>query len=121
MAALPGGNGGLWWWNREPKKRKRYHSKSKGSKSYDSLGGAGYQFPLKQAMIAGSLALTGDTIAQVRERWRNCQASERHTTINADDSSNSTVSFLFLFLKIFNLVFMLCLTAKSFVAKEFPI
>lgn len=50
---------------------RRKRTPSKPSDSLDPTGGTGFQFPLKQALTAGSLALTGDTIAQLRDRWLN--------------------------------------------------
>ncbi|KAL2510672.1 Peroxisomal membrane 22 kDa (Mpv17/PMP22) family protein [Abeliophyllum distichum] len=71
FGASAGGNGGIWgigpFHKRNSEKR---NGKSKPSSSVDATGGAaGYHFPLKQAATAASLALTGDTIAQVRHRW----------------------------------------------------
>ncbi|XP_075668280.1 protein sym-1 isoform X1 [Castanea sativa] len=72
MEALGGGLGGLWnsthLFRKRPKKPES-KSKSKSSDSAAATGRAGYRFPLKQAVTAGSLALAGDTIAQLRERW----------------------------------------------------
>ncbi|KAK4757316.1 hypothetical protein SAY87_018617 [Trapa incisa] len=82
MDALSGGGGvgygGFWGWRQQPRKRKPSNSRGRNSKPSDSAeiaGKTGYQFPLKQALTAGSLALTGDTIAQVRERWRKRKQS----------------------------------------------
>ncbi|XP_009617141.1 protein sym-1 isoform X2 [Nicotiana tomentosiformis] len=84
MGSLSGGNGSLWGmgffhsqeWNFERRRRrssgeKEGKSSSNASKSSraDVNGGSGYRFPLKQAMTASSLALTGDTLAQLRDRW----------------------------------------------------
>ena len=72
MEALGGGFGGLWNSNhlfRKRPKKPESKSKSKSSDSAAATGRAGYRFPLKQAVTAGSLALAGDTIAQLRERW----------------------------------------------------
>lgn len=55
--------------SREPGKRRRIRRSSKPSDSAEQNGGAGFRFPIKPAVTAGSLALTGDTIAQLRERW----------------------------------------------------
>lgn len=68
MEALGGGLGGFW----NPNLPFRKRPKKRGSKSSDSAettSRPGYRFPLKQAATAGSLALTGDTIAQLRDRW----------------------------------------------------
>ncbi|XP_009768212.1 protein SYM1 [Nicotiana sylvestris] len=84
MGSLSGGNGSLWGmgffhsqeWNFERRRRrnsgkKEGKSSSNASKSShaDVNGGSDYRFPLKQAMTASSLALTGDTLAQLRDRW----------------------------------------------------
>ncbi|XP_071905017.1 protein sym-1-like [Coffea arabica] len=53
---------------RSPRKRSIRESKS-SSNSADITGRTGYQFPVKQAFMAASLALTGDTIAQLSQRW----------------------------------------------------
>ncbi|GLU09752.1 hypothetical protein SLE2022_265950 [Rubroshorea leprosula] len=76
MVAI-GSNGGMWGWNLPPRGRKRKPFGS-NSKSFNSAEGAGrglYRFPLKQAVTAGALALTGDTIAQISERWRGKRSS----------------------------------------------
>lgn len=72
MAAIGGGNGGIWG-----KK-----SNSKSSFSVKAVGISGINFPLKQAVTAGSLALIGDTIAQVREHWRRRKSSAPPNPIN---------------------------------------
>ncbi|XP_059284710.1 protein SYM1 [Lycium ferocissimum] len=82
MGSLSGGNGSIWgmgFFNSEFGRRKRSGKKegknsssnNNASKSsqVDATGGTGYRFPLKQAITASSLALTGDTIAQLRDRW----------------------------------------------------
>ncbi|CAI0461267.1 unnamed protein product [Linum tenue] len=67
MESLGGlGNGGLWGWDQRPRKRKPSRSNSSGS--VEAAGG--FRFPLKQALTAGTLAVTGDTIAQLSDRWR---------------------------------------------------
>ncbi|KAL3509086.1 hypothetical protein ACH5RR_028487 [Cinchona calisaya] len=43
----------------------------RSSNSVDTTGGTSYRFPVKQAVTAASLALTGDTIAQLIQRWAN--------------------------------------------------
>ena len=75
MDAL-GNGGGFWWWQFSPRDRKhrprrRPNSSSSSSESID-LGERGWflaDFPLKQASIAASLTLTGDTVAQLRDRF----------------------------------------------------
>lgn len=84
MGSLSGGNGSLWGmgffhsqeWSSGRRKRRSNGGKegnnASNSSHTDSVnvnGGAGYRFPMKQAMTASSLALTGDTIAQLRDRW----------------------------------------------------
>uniref|UniRef100_A0A7N0TJM5 Uncharacterized protein n=1 Tax=Kalanchoe fedtschenkoi TaxID=63787 RepID=A0A7N0TJM5_KALFE len=76
MGSLGGGMGRLFWWNglsrRAP--RRSDSDQQRRSKSSGSTGGtsssATYRFPINQAVAAGGLALTGDTIAQVNQRWR---------------------------------------------------
>ncbi|KAI6673175.1 hypothetical protein NL676_001081 [Syzygium grande] len=69
-----GGHGGLWGWNgpwrNEGSSRRPRRRSSKPSDSAEPAGSVARRFPLKQAATAGSLALAGDTIAQVRERLR---------------------------------------------------
>ncbi|PIN18888.1 Peroxisomal membrane protein MPV17 [Handroanthus impetiginosus] len=72
-------NGGIWGmgpfydsFNKRCNRRRNNSGRnSKPTSSGDSIAGAGggYHFPLKQAATAASLALTGDTIAQLRHRW----------------------------------------------------
>ena len=74
LGGAGGGHGGLWWRPFESKKRQGRRS-SKPSDSVDpTTGGGGYRFPLRQALTAGSLAFTGDTIAQLSERYRKRNA-----------------------------------------------
>lgn len=75
---------GFWNWNplfgkSKPSRRRRIHSNS------GSTGGGGYRFPLKQAVTAASLALTGDTIAQLRDRWSKAQAASKHRSDSDSD------------------------------------
>ncbi|KAK6238409.1 hypothetical protein QUC31_003878, partial [Theobroma cacao] len=77
MEAL-GGNGAFWGWTLPDirSKKKRFQSKSKSSDSTaEATGAGGYRLPLKQAVTAASLALTGDTIAQLSDRWRKQKQS----------------------------------------------
>lgn len=73
------------------RRRRRSNSESRPSNSVDATGGAGYQFPVKQALTAASLALTGDTIAQLRQRWvkNNDALSNSH---NAKDVIENLLS-----------------------------
>ncbi|KAJ8749279.1 hypothetical protein K2173_018759 [Erythroxylum novogranatense] len=75
MGAL-GVDGGFWGWNWDSRRRRRKPLGSNASSGSTGRGGRGYQFPSKQAVTAGSLALTGDTIAQVTERWRKAKSFE---------------------------------------------
>ena len=74
LGGAGGGHGGLWWRPFESQKRQGRRS-SKPSDSVDpTTGRGGYRFPLRQALTAGSLAFTGDTIAQLSERYRKRNA-----------------------------------------------
>lgn len=97
MDALING-GALWWSARLPTSstspRRRFRSpESKPSDAVEAedsaLRGSGFNFPLKQAATAASLALAGDAIAQVSGRWKRLQASE-------SDEKVPTFNFLFL-------------------------
>ncbi|XP_042477129.1 protein sym-1 [Macadamia integrifolia] len=87
MKAL-GGNGGFLWWNGLPKRRRYSSQRRESPKSSNSDvggkagGGSGFDFPLKQAATAASLALTGDAIAQV---------SARRKVLQGQDSNNRDV------------------------------
>ncbi|XP_010924717.1 protein SYM1 isoform X2 [Elaeis guineensis] len=68
------GKGGLFWWNFSPRGHRHRSKRKPKSSSSESINvrGRGWSladFPLKQATIAASLTLTGDTVAQVRDRW----------------------------------------------------
>lgn len=54
----------------------------------EATGGSGYRFPLKQALTAGVLALTGDTIAQLTDRWRKSKSLEQQTSLSDSQSSS---------------------------------
>ncbi|GAU39672.1 hypothetical protein TSUD_60390 [Trifolium subterraneum] len=75
MDAIGFGNGfyAFWKWNSSPDSRRRRIRAN--STSPGSVVGGGYQFPVKQAITAASLALTGDTIAQVSNRWSKAKES----------------------------------------------
>ncbi|XP_027345721.1 protein Mpv17 [Abrus precatorius] len=74
MDTIGSGRWGLWNWNPLPQsQRRRFRSKSG---SAGSTGGGGYRFPVKQAVTAASLALTGDTIAQLRDRWKKAKSGD---------------------------------------------
>ncbi|KDO63432.1 hypothetical protein CISIN_1g044417mg, partial [Citrus sinensis] len=51
----------------------------------------GYRFPLKQAATAGSLAFTGDTIAQLIQRWRKQKASEQQHSLSRSEQLDEDV------------------------------
>jgi hypothetical protein len=116
MDALGGGLGGLWSLNYPFRRRAKDGSKSKSSDSVEATGRAGFQFPLKQAVVAGSLALAGDTIAQLRDRWRKTKALNQKQSLSDPHGFSkvrqalSFFSFLFFFFSFFVFV-MLCLVA----------
>ncbi|XP_054815974.1 protein sym-1-like [Prosopis cineraria] len=82
MDAIGSGHCGFWNWNplpgkpnlNRPRRQRRFDSKSESYGSAESAGSSGFRFPLKQAVAASSLALTGDTIAQLTQRWRKAEA-----------------------------------------------
>ncbi|KAM7497964.1 hypothetical protein LguiA_022378 [Lonicera macranthoides] len=99
LGASGWGNGGIWGERpfrshrqRKTRSNKSSSSSSKPSNSPESTGGggAGHRFPLKQAVTAGSLALTGDTIAQLRDRWVKNKSVEQ--TSNFDDFFKNLLS-----------------------------
>ncbi|XP_059449071.1 protein SYM1-like [Corylus avellana] len=91
MDALGGGLGGLWNLNYPFRRRAKDGSKSKSSDSVEATSGAGLRFPLKQALIAGSLALSGDTIAQLSERWRKAKALNHEQSLSDPDGFSKDV------------------------------
>ncbi|KAK5775721.1 uncharacterized protein LOC108478237 [Gossypium arboreum] len=94
MEAL-GGNGAFWGWKLpEIRNTKRpLPSKSKSSdSSAESTGSRGYRFPLKQAVTASSLALTGDTIAQLSSHWRKRKDSISGSSDTSKDIMPSVIS-----------------------------
>ena len=106
--------GGFWGLNGFNHRRKKNNSsgdrrnqrKSGSSDSVDvSRDAAGYQFPLKQAVTAGALTFTGDTIAQLSGRWKKRAAALKQSSSDKPDqvclnkvSSLSFVNFLRCFL-----------------------
>ncbi|GAB2274701.1 hypothetical protein Dimus_009472 [Dionaea muscipula] len=99
MDALSGGAHGFsWWYHRPSSPRRRRNGRERGgscdasSESVEPVGArAGFQFPLKQALTAGSLALVGDTIAQVRERLRGLQKQELRSPDSDDDADKDVL------------------------------
>ncbi|WCJ24832.1 Peroxisomal membrane 22 kDa (Mpv17/PMP22) family protein [Euphorbia peplus] len=76
MEAFGGSNGGFWGWKWEFRSRKPINSQNNASKSSsDAVGGGGFRFPIQQAVTAGSLALTGDTIAQLTNKHSKPQST----------------------------------------------
>ncbi|KAL3848724.1 hypothetical protein ACJIZ3_010606 [Penstemon smallii] len=73
------GNGGIWGmgsfhdnihkWRRNKKRRNTGGEREAKPSTSGDAAAASNRFPLKQAATAASLALTGDTIAQLRHRW----------------------------------------------------
>lgn len=80
MDALGFGSGfsGFWKWNPSPESRRRRIRSN--STSPGSIVGGGYQFPVKQAITAASLALTGDTIAQISNRWSKAKETDENAS-----------------------------------------
>ncbi|KAJ9562863.1 hypothetical protein OSB04_008023 [Centaurea solstitialis] len=93
MGSLGGGGGGFGMWGMRPfdsqnggddKGRRRRNSPK--SSSDGASGQAGGWFPVKQAATAATLALTGDTIAQLRERWVKTKAlHNQHPSDSLED------------------------------------
>ncbi|KAK8653426.1 hypothetical protein V6N13_127428 [Hibiscus sabdariffa] len=92
MEAL-GGNGAFCGWKlpdiRRPKKPSPSKSKSSDS-SVEPTGGGGHRFPLKQAVTAASLAITGDTIAQLNDRWRKRKQSVSDSSDTSEGGPSSS-------------------------------
>lgn len=100
MKDLIGGIGGFWKWppfdsQRRRRNRRKDSRRSKPSDWSDSTGGVDdFQFPLRQALTAGALALAGDTIAQLRQRWVKAQTLEDQSPpFPHRDESSSQVSY----------------------------
>ncbi|CAI9280019.1 unnamed protein product [Lactuca saligna] len=91
MGSLGGGGfgqNGIWGMrpfdSQNGDKGKRKSPKSSGSSPASPE--AGGRFPVKQAATAAALALTGDTIAQVRERWvKNKALQNQHPSDSHED------------------------------------
>ncbi|PIA33925.1 hypothetical protein AQUCO_03900048v1 [Aquilegia coerulea] len=76
-STIGGGGNGLWW--KFLLNKHKHNGSQRKSQSSDSIhsnnGGSKFNFPLKQALTAASLTLTGDTIAQLSSRWKTIQPS----------------------------------------------
>ncbi|GAV61054.1 Mpv17_PMP22 domain-containing protein/PORR domain-containing protein/zf-RING_2 domain-containing protein [Cephalotus follicularis] len=92
-----GGGGGIWWWNPLRRKTGNKRSYSQSPDSVEATGGAGHRFPLKQAITSASLVLTGDAIAQVRERLIKTESLR--------DNSQLVSSFFFFSIFQLNILF----------------
>ncbi|KAM0049151.1 hypothetical protein Hdeb2414_s0008g00282591 [Helianthus debilis subsp. tardiflorus] len=91
MGSLGGGfNGGIWGMRPfdSDNGRNRRNSPKSSSESSQVAGERGGWFPMKPAVTAATLALTGDTIAQVRERWVNSKSLQSQ---HPSDDSNQDV------------------------------
>ncbi|KMT01974.1 hypothetical protein BVRB_9g208970 [Beta vulgaris subsp. vulgaris] len=91
------------WWSSHPfnhfrrRARKQRGERNKNQKASSSESSAqanpSFRYPLKQAVTAGSLALTGDTIAQLRHRWT--QIPDSHTLSHpSDDTPKDLIQIL---------------------------
>ncbi|KAL5707429.1 hypothetical protein ACHQM5_018331 [Ranunculus cassubicifolius] len=72
-----GGGGGLWWkflrqssGNGSRRRRSQSSNSGHGTGNNGNTTGSRFQFPLKQAVTAASLTLTGDSIAQLTKKWK---------------------------------------------------
>ncbi|KAK7263687.1 hypothetical protein RJT34_31281 [Clitoria ternatea] len=83
MDVIGGGYWGLWRWNPLPQSRRRRPFRSKSGSAGPT--GGGYRFPLKQAVTAASLALTGDTIAQLTNRWKKAKEAGEVSGKHSDE------------------------------------
>ncbi|XP_076925148.1 uncharacterized protein LOC143587867 [Bidens hawaiensis] len=86
MGSLGGGgfNGGIWGMNGGNKRRRPKSSSESSSQVSGDV--SGWLFPLKPAATAATLALTGDTIAQLRERWVNSKSLQiQHPSDSNED------------------------------------
>ncbi|KAI3981051.1 hypothetical protein MKX01_036597 [Papaver californicum] len=97
MDALSGNNGGFWWKFHLNSKRgrnsnSRRNSQSGGSNGVSGGGRTSYRFPLKQAVTATCLALTGDTIAQVTTNFKDLDHNHDDKNNNNKDVLSSLLS-----------------------------
>ncbi|CAI9089159.1 OLC1v1023670C1 [Oldenlandia corymbosa var. corymbosa] len=72
------------------RRRRRSGGGSKSANSGGVVGGIGYRFPVKQAVTAAALALTGDTIAQLRQRW-----VDNKDSVSDDQQTKDVLEVLF--------------------------
>lgn len=106
MDAIGSGHYGFWNWNplpgnpksRRARRQRRFDSKSESSSPADSAAGSSFRFPVKQAVTAASLALAGDTIAQLTQRWKKAQALQQHSGLDSGGSSQVCGNFISVFL-----------------------
>ncbi|CAM8887986.1 hypothetical protein QQ045_026787 [Rhodiola kirilowii] len=88
MGSLGGGMGRLFWWNALSKRapRRSNSDQQRRSNSSGSAGGtsgsSAYRFPINQAVTAGGLALTGDTIAQFNQRLRKRESGSEDKDVS---------------------------------------
>ncbi|KAI3795647.1 hypothetical protein L1987_38303 [Smallanthus sonchifolius] len=89
MGSLGGGgfgNGGIWGKRPFDSENGKRRNSPKSSGSSHVSGQAGGWFPVKPAATAAALALTGDTIAQLRERWVNTKSLQnQHPSDSNED------------------------------------
>lgn len=68
-----------------PGRPARAQGSSYGDSAAEGDGSAGKQkkarFPLKAALTAGALATTGDTVAQLLDRWKKQKALEKQASV----------------------------------------
>ncbi|PWA48193.1 peroxisomal membrane 22 kDa (Mpv17/PMP22) family protein [Artemisia annua] len=91
-----GSLGGIWGmlpFDSQNHQNRRRKSSQNDSNNNTNVGKPSGRFPMKQAATAATLALTGDTIAQLREKWVNNKALQTHLP-NDDSNQNVTWSLL---------------------------
>lgn len=95
MEALGGGGSSHFWlWlnsggfhsqrRRKSERQRRQRASSGSSSEAAANASASPRFPLKQALTASSLALAGDTIAQLRNRLKNPKHADQ-SLLDSDD------------------------------------
>ncbi|GJT23757.1 protein Mpv17 [Tanacetum coccineum] len=94
-----GSLGGIWGMlpfdsqNGGHQNRRRKSSQNDNNTNVVSNGNTrGGWFPMKQAATAAALALTGDTIAQLRQKWVNTKSLQNH--LPNHDSNQVTINQL---------------------------